>query len=111
MSRDAPISQAPTYAYRKCAAAPLHRASLRVHLPCCLFEAAVCCVHCACSASLKCPEGRSEITPLQREAGFREREREKKREQRKRGGVNESGAEAEIRMTADGAEAKNGKCL
>lgn len=80
VSRDPPISQAPTYAYRKCTAAPLHPASLRVHLPCCLFEAAVCCVRCACSASLKCPEDRSEITPLQREAGFREREKKGNKE-------------------------------
>lgn len=60
-------------------------------------------MHCACSASLKCPEDRSEITPLQREAGFREKKKGTKKE---RGGVNESGAEAEIRMTADGTEAK-----
>lgn len=107
VNRDPPISQAPTYAYRKCTAAPLQRASLRVHLPCCLFEAAVCCVHCACSASLKCPEDRSEITPLQREAGFRERKK----------GNKERGGGEWIRSRSgdkdDGRRhwGKNGKCL
>lgn len=47
-----------------------------LHLPCCLSGAAAGCGLCACSASLKCPEDKSERAPLQREAGEKNREKD-----------------------------------